>query len=141
MEHLMASQRSKAKARRSGKTIPKMRKAAAAGVKAQLANLIAGPPSLKGGAKVAAKAKPAHATRAVPRDSRLPAIGTAIKKLDRAGKVRCTCTVTAEGIEYKGKSYGTLSGAAVAAAKDLGLTCLKINGFVFWNLIKPKSAA
>src|SRR2546426_5266846 len=47
--------------------------------------------------------------------------GTVLRKLDRKGKTRCECTVEAEGYRYKGTVYGSLSGAAAAAAKDVGL--------------------
>jgi hypothetical protein len=53
--------------------------------------------------------------------SRLPAVGTVIKKTDRHGAVRCQCTVVEEGVRYKGRVFGSLSGAAMAAAQDLGL--------------------
>ena len=89
----MASKRSKAaKAKRSGRTVPKMSKAAASGVKTQLGALIA---DASADGKAAAK----HGKR----DSRLPSIGTVIEKKDRTGKVRCRCTVKADRIEYKGQ--------------------------------------
>jgi hypothetical protein len=53
--------------------------------------------------------------------SRLPPVGTVIKKVDRYGTVRCQCTITEDGVRYKGLNYRSLSGAAMAAAKDLGL--------------------
>lgn len=70
-------------------------------------------------------------------DSRVPPVGTVIKKLDRHGKVRCQCTVAEEGIRYKGRVFGSLSGAAMAAALDLGLKNKTQNGFAFWGLDKP----
>jgi hypothetical protein len=36
--------------------------------------------------------------------------------------------------------YGSLSGAAAAAAKDLGLSGKSFNGYVFWGLSKPGRA-
>lgn len=36
--------------------------------------------------------------------------------------------------------YGSLSGAAAAAAKDLGLSGKSFNGYVFWGLAKPGRA-
>ena len=69
--------------------------------------------------------------------SRLPPAGTVIKKVDRHGGVRCQCTVTEEGIRYKGRMFGSLSGAAMAAAQDLGLKNKTQNGFTFWGLVKP----
>jgi len=45
--------------------------------------------------------------------------------------------VEADGIRYAGKLYKSLSAAAMAAAKELGLTNRTQNGFVFWGLSKP----
>jgi hypothetical protein len=70
--------------------------------------------------------------------SRLPPVGTVIKKLDRYGNVRCQCTVTESGIRYKSQNFRSLSGAAMAAAKDLELTNKTQNGFTFWGLSKPE---
>ena len=56
---------------------------------------------------------------------------------DRHGAVRCECTVEQGGVRYAGKVYRSLSSAAMAAAKDLGLTNKTQNGFVFWGLSKP----
>jgi hypothetical protein len=69
--------------------------------------------------------------------SRLPQVGTVIKKVDRHGTVRCQCTVVEGGIRYKGRVFRSLSGAAMAAAKDLGLKNKTQNGFTFWGLTKP----
>jgi hypothetical protein len=77
------------------------------------------------------------ATEAAAPGSRLPPVGTVIKKLDRHGSVRCQCTVVEDGIRYKGQTYGSLSGAAMAAAQDLGLENKTQNGFTFWGLTKP----
>ena len=70
-------------------------------------------------------------------DPRLPVPGTALQKRDRHGAVRCECTVEDGGIRYAGKVYRSLSSAAMAAAKDLGLTNKTQNGFTFWGLSKP----
>jgi len=88
----------------------------------------------------------ANGTPAVPRaprtpDSRLPAPGTVLQKRDRHGSVRCECTIEEGGIRYAGKVYRSLSSAAMAAAKDLGLTNKTQNGFVFWGLSKPPRPA
>lgn len=87
----------------------------------------------------ASTAGQAHATRrsTTGSESRLPPVGTVIQKRDRYGAVRCECTVDESGIRYKGKLYGSLSGAAMAAATDLGLTNKTQNGFTFWGLTKP----
>jgi hypothetical protein len=90
--------------------------------------------------------KPAPSTTTAPAttqapDARLPAPGTLLQKRDRHGALRCECTVEADGIRYAGKSYKSLSAAAMAAAKDLGLTNKTQNGFVFWGLSKPPRKA
>jgi hypothetical protein len=74
-------------------------------------------------------------------DPRLPALGTLLQKRDRHGAVRCECTVEETGIRYAGAIYKSLSAAAMAAAKDLGLTNKTQNGFVFWGLSKPPRRA
>lgn len=74
-------------------------------------------------------------------DSRLPPVGSVLQKRDRHGAVRCECEVTAEGILYQGEFYRSLSAAAVAAAKELGLATKAINGFTFWGLAKPARPA
>ena len=79
-------------------------------------------------------AKPAAAPR--ERDPRLPPPGTVLKKLSRAGAVRCECKVTETGFIYKGETFRSLSAAAMAAAKDLGVAGAQ-NGYVFWSLVKP----
>lgn len=73
-------------------------------------------------------------------DPRLPAPGTLLQKRDRHGAVRCECTVETGGIRYSGKVYRSLSSAAMAAAKDLGLNNKTQNGFTFWGLSKPPRA-
>jgi hypothetical protein len=81
-------------------------------------------------------AKPTPIAPQTP-DPRVPAPGTLLQKRDRHGAVRCECTVEADGIRYAGKVFKSLSAAAMAAAKDLGLTNKTQNGFVFWGLSKP----
>jgi len=73
-----------------------------------------------------ATATPGNVATAVPAappapDPRLPAPGTLLQKRDRHGAVRCECTVEEGGIRYAGKVYRSLSAAAMAAVKDLGL--------------------
>jgi hypothetical protein len=75
------------------------------------------------------------------RDPRLPPPGTLIQKRARDGSVRCECTVYADGIRYKGTLFKSLSAAAMAAAKDLGIRGATQNGFTFWGLSKPPRAA
>jgi len=70
-------------------------------------------------------------------DSRLPPPGTLLQKLDRHGAVRCECTIEEGGIRYAGTLYRSISAAAMAAAKDLGLANKTQNGFSFWSLTKP----
>jgi hypothetical protein len=86
--------------------------------------------------------KAAPATPAAPHtpDPRLPAPGTLLQKRDRHGAVRCECTIESDGIRYAGKVYRSLSAAAMAAAKDLGLNNKTQNGFMFWGLSKPPRA-
>ncbi len=92
--------------------------------------------------KAPAKAFVAVATGPTPtRDPRLPASGTLLQKLDRHGAVRCECTVEQDGIRYAGAIYLSLSAAAVAAAKDPGLSNKTQNGYAFWRLSKPSRAS
>jgi len=79
----------------------------------------------------------AEATPPDAATSRLPPIGTLITKRDRYGAIRCQCTVVEDGIRYQGRVFRSLSGAAMAAAKDLGLTNPTQNGYTFWGLTKP----
>ena len=92
--------------------------------------------------KAPAPISDAPPTSAAPRtrDPRLPAPGTLLQKRDRHGAVRCECTIEAAGIRYAGKVYRSLSAAAMAAAKDLGLNNKTQNGFTFWGLTKPPRA-
>jgi hypothetical protein len=69
--------------------------------------------------------------------SRIPSVGTVIVKRDRHGAARCQCTVVEGGIRYKGRVFRSLSGAAMAAATDIGLKNKTQNGFTFWGLSKP----
>jgi hypothetical protein len=92
----------------------------------------------KEAAPVAASPAPSPAP-ATP-DPRLPAAGTLLQKLDRHGAVRCECAVEADGIHYQGTTYRSLSAAAMAAAKELGLENRTQNGFTFWGLSKPSRA-
>lgn len=73
------------------------------------------------------------------RDPRLPPPGTVLVKRNKAAEERCRCTVTAEGVEYAGKLYSSLSAAGSAAATDLGLKGA-INGYIFWGLTKTAPA-
>ena len=72
-------------------------------------------------------------------DKRLPPVGTRVSKKDREGKEVAFCHVTEKGISYAGEVYHSLSGAAQAALKTLGLKSPTVNGYVFWGLDgKPK---
>ena len=68
------------------------------------------------------------------RDSRMPAVGTVLVKRNRDGRA-CECTVEETGVRYGGTLYRSLSGAATAAAVVLGIKG-RVNGFLFWGLIK-----
>ncbi len=87
-------------------------------------------------AKNATAAAPTPAPAASPTPA-TPTPGTVLKKLDREGKVRCECIVEADGFRFDGKLYSSISAAAVAAAKSLGLAGTSFNGYVFWGLAKP----
>jgi len=69
-------------------------------------------------------------------DPRLPPVGTVITKLDRHGVERARCQMVEGGIEYRGTVYRSISAAAMAAAKDLGLGGKTQDGFAFWKLKK-----
>jgi hypothetical protein len=78
-------------------------------------------------------------TRAPARDPRLPEPGAILRRRDRSGNVRCACTINADGVDYAGSTYRSLSAAACAAAKDLGIKGAQ-NGYVFWGLVKAARA-
>ncbi len=63
----------------------------------------------------------------------MPPPGTVIWKFDRRGGIRCECEVVEGGFEYKGEIFKSLSGAATAAARDLGVAGQQ-NGYVFFGL-------
>lgn len=81
------------------------------------------------------KAKKEKAPR--ERDPRLPPAGTVIVKTDRNGTERVRCVIAEGGIEYGGATYKTISAAAMAAARDLGLASKSQDGYAFWGLKKP----
>ena len=89
------------------------------------------------GAATQPAAKREGAPEAAALELRLPPVGTIIKKVDRYQNVRCQCTVVEDGVRYKGHVYRSLSGAAMAAAQDLGLKNKTQNGFTFWGITKP----
>lgn len=122
----------------------KTTKTKAAGVSKPVRRALAAAPRSGTEAAHAPEAAPKDATVAAQpreRDPRLPPPGTVIEKRDRQGNVRCTCTVEEGGIRYKGTLYKSLSGAALAAAKDLGLTNRSANGWVFWGITKVERPA
>jgi hypothetical protein len=67
------------------------------------------------------------------RDERLPPVGTVLRRVDRHGNVRCECTIEEGGIRYNGTLYKSLSAAAIAATKDMGLKSKTMNGWSFWG--------
>lgn len=79
--------------------------------------------------------KPSRPTTPSP-DTRLPAMGTVLQKRDRQGAVRCECVIVDSGVKYRETVYRSLSAAAIAAAKDLGLAAKAMNGFTFWGLAR-----
>jgi len=88
-------------------------------------------------AKEATTAPATVEAAAVALDSRLPPPGTVLRKIDRHGAVRCECSIEEGGIRYAGTLYRSISAAAMAAAKDLGLANKTQNGSSFWSLTKP----
>ena len=56
-------------------------------------------------------------------------------KRDRTGAARYECTVEQGGFRYRDTLHRSLSAAASAAAADLGINA-RVNGFVFWGLMK-----
>jgi hypothetical protein len=89
-------------------------------------------------AAAAATPAPTTDTPAPPRerDPRLPPVGTVLQKRDRAGNERVRCTIVNGGVEYSGTLCKSLSAAAIAAAKDLGLKSTTQDGYAFWQLKK-----
>jgi len=53
--------------------------------------------------------------------------------------VRCECTVEQDGIRCQGTLYRSVSAAAMAASKDMGLGGRAQNGYLFWGLIMQPS--
>ncbi len=64
-----------------------------------------------------------------------------LQKTDRHGVVRCECQVEKGGIRYAETLYRSISSAALAAAKDLGLKNKTQTGYIFWGLEKPPRPA
>jgi hypothetical protein len=104
------------------------------------ATAAAGAPTVEPGAPGAAPKKPGRAPG--ERDPRLPAVGTVIAKKDRQGNERARCTIVHDGVEYRGTTYRSISAAAMAAAKDLGLASKTQDGYAFFGLKKgsPRAA-
>jgi hypothetical protein len=102
-------------------------------VKRSTAPKSAQPSSMKEAEATPAVTQPAPAAL----DPRLPPPGTVLQKIDRQGAIRCECTIGEDGIHYAGQTYRSLSGAAMAAAKDLGLANKTQNGYAFWGITKP----
>lgn len=71
-------------------------------------------------------------------ERRTPPVGTLLQKRDRRGQLRCEAVVVAEGIRFRGTVYSSLSAAALAAARALGLTTRSINGWAWWGLENPR---
>ncbi len=94
-------------------------------------------PEAKAEKPEAKKAQPKTTAEPRERDSRLPPPGTTLKKVSRDGAVRCECKVTETGFIYKGTEFRSLSAAAMAAAKDLGVKGAQ-NGWLWWGLVKQQ---
>lgn len=99
-----------------------------------------GAPTGEPAAHDASPSKPGRAPG--ERDPRLPAVGTVIVKNDRQGNERARCTIVHDGVEYRGTTYRSISAAAMAAAKDLGLASKTQDGYAFFGLKKgaPRAA-
>ena len=55
----------------------------------------------------------------------------------RGGETIATLRVTTDGkFEYNGSVYSSISAAALACAKNLGLSSKTLNGWAFWGLAK-----
>ncbi len=133
-----------------------LHKSATAKDEAEIAELGARAEAKSAAAKTKGEAKKARAAKknepkaaksatkpAAPRaiDPRLPPVGTVLKKVDRHGAPRCEAIVEDGGrIRYNGTVYGSLSAAAMAAAKDLGGGGGSVNGWAFWGIVKPARA-
>ena len=63
-----------------------------------------------------------------------------IVKSDRHGQERVRCQIVEGGVLYAGTTYKSLSAAAVAAARDLGLATKTLNGWAWWGIAKPARA-
>ena len=72
-------------------------------------------------------------------DDRLPPIGTTITKYSHGAPV-ATCKVVDGGILYAGKVYASISGAALAASRALGLAATSANGYIWWGLTQRPSS-
>ncbi len=92
-------------------------------------------PARKPAPKAKRAAKSAKHTKRTIKHPKLK-VGTVISKLDRHGKVRARCTVTADGIRYAGKTYNSPSSAAMAAMRALKLKSKAVNGYVWWGIGK-----
>jgi len=101
-----------------------------------------GEPVANDAAKSRRARKAAEAAAPRERDPRLPPVGSVIIKKDRQGNERARCTIVEGGVEYKGTTYKSLSGAGLQASKDLGLTTTTCDGLAFWGLKKgtPRAA-
>jgi hypothetical protein len=84
-------------------------------------------------ATTATPTTPRAATQPRERDERLPAVGQTITKTWHKKTLSVLCT--AEGFEYDGKPYASLSSVAKAAS---GFP--SVNGFLFFGLIGRKPA-
>ena len=85
--------------------------------------------------------KAPKAPKVQTRDERLPPAGATVVKTDRHGAERCRCKVVADGFEYDGKTYKSLSAAGLAAMAALGMTSTTCDGFAFWGLKKGERPA
>lgn len=82
--------------------------------------------------------QPVPTTPSAASERRTPPVGTHLQKRDRRGQLRCEAVVVTEGVRFRGTVYPSLSAAAVAAARALGLASRSINGWAWWGLANPR---
>lgn len=85
--------------------------------------------------------RPATKASAPRGTQRLPPVGTVIVKKDRHGTERARCTVVDGGVEFDGTVYKSISAAAMAAAKALGLNSKSLDGYAWFGLKSAPRAA
>ena len=83
--------------------------------------------------KPAAQRSPTAKATARPRDPHAPAVGTTLTRSFKGKDI--TVTVTADGFEYEGQTFKSIS----ACARHI--TGYMVSGNVFFKRVEPKAAA